>query len=240
MTINEERQLRNYITGLVKESIKESTWDPFLKKETQILYVSKEEEGGYVAYDPKLKKKAFVPEDMVVAHNPEDIIRIDYEDYKRLFLDEPEESEEDIDIAGIDDAEDYNDYEDEDDAGIMARVHQMMESMARDAVREYLSESKKGGKKYNKAGSKRAGKKGAEKKGNKDKTISAFLNSDGVNAAAYAYKLYGAKTPEEKAAARSKLYKKAKGKKNDTGVPYKFNSRELSRLQNYSKDKTLK
>ena len=238
MTINEERQLRNYITGLVKKSLNEM-WDPFLEKDTKMLYVSKEEEGGYVAYDPKLKKKAFVPEDMVVSHNPEDVIRIDSEDYNRLFLDEPEESEEDI--AGIEgDEEDYNDYEDEDDAGIMARVHQMMESMARDAVKEYLSESKKGGKKYNKAGSKRTGKKGAEKKGNKDKTISAFLNSDGVNAAAYAYKLYGAKTPAQKAAARSKLYKKAKGKKNDTGVPYKFNSKELSRLQNYSKDKTLK
>lgn len=232
MTINEERQLRNYITGLVKKSLNEM-WDPFLGKDTKMLYVSKEEEGGYVAYDPKLKKKAFVPEDMVVSHNPEDVIRIDSEDYKRLFLDEPEENEENIDIAGIE-----GDEDEESDMPYVLR--NMMESMARDAVKEYLSESKKGGKKYNKPGSKRAGKKGAEKKGNKDKTISAFLNSDGVNAAAYAYKLYGAKTPSQKAAARSKLYKKAKGKKNDTGVPYKFNSKELSRLQNYSKDKTLK
>lgn len=201
MTINEEKQLRNYITGLVKEAI--------MKEDINDLM------GMYDGEDGPTN--------------------------------EPDWEEDDEDIAGIESDEEYDDYgdekyddyEDEDDAGIMARVHHMFESMARDAVKEYLAESK-GGKKYNKPGSKRKGKKGAEKKGNKDKTISAFLNSDGVNAAAYAYKLYGAKTPSEKAAARSKLYKKAKGKKNDTGVPYKFNSKELSRLQNYSKDKTLK
>ncbi len=61
-------------------------------------------------------------------------------------------------------------------------------------------------------------------------TLLNWLNDDTVNQAAIAYELEGADTEEEKASARSKFYKKAKGEKNDNGVPYKFNNRELNTI----------
>ena len=78
-----------------------------------------------------------------------------------------------------------------------------------------------------------------EKTSSKDKTIVSQLNADGTNAAHYYYKLYGVEngTDAQKAAARSKGYKKAKGKKNDTGVPYKFTSKERNRLNSLLTDR---
>lgn len=133
----------------------------------------------------------------------------------------------DDEYFGADDDEDEED-DDEEIAGLN-ELRQLTESMARDAVSEILME-KKGGKKYNKKGSKRKNKK--EKSSSRDKTVISKLNADGTNAAHYFYKLYGVEngTEAEKAAARSKGYKKAKGKKNDTGVPYKFTSKERNRL----------
>lgn len=78
---------------LVRESINEM-WDPFLKKDTVLLYVSpesdveSEEKGGFEAYDRRTKKTLFVPKEMVLSHNPEECLRIDYKDYKRLLGDE--------------------------------------------------------------------------------------------------------------------------------------------------------
>ena len=61
-------------------------------------------------------------------------------------------------------------------------------------------------------------------------TVLNWLNDDTVNQAAIAYELEGAETEEEKASARSIFYKKAKGEKNDNGVPYKFDNRELNTI----------
>ena len=124
--------------------------------------------------------------------------------------------------------DDGNIYDDE-IAGL-DELRQLTESMARQALTEILSESKKKkGKRKNKK----------EKTSSKDKTVVSKLNADGTNAAHYFYKLYGVEngTDAEKAAARSKGYKKAKGKKNDTGVPYKFTSKERNRLNSLLTDR---
>ena len=194
MTINEKKQLSDYIKGLVRESLNEMPLP-----------------------DGFFQGREDLPDDLEGSEEDE----MDDEDEK-LFNDEDEYP-----------------YEDEDDSGIMARLHYMMESMARDAVTEILME-KKGGKGWkNKKSKDNKRKSKKEKTSSKDKASIDFLKSDGVNAAAYAYKLYGAKTEKEKASARSKLYKKRDGKKNDTGVPYKFNSKEAARLINLSKNKEL-
>ena len=112
----------------------------------------------------------------------------------------------------------------------------LCEGMARKAVSEYLNESKNKSKSKKSDSKKKSSK---SKSSSRDTTINNKLNSDGINAAAYYYKLYGVEngTDAEKASARSKGYKKAKGKKNDTGVPYKFSSKERNRLSSLLKDK---
>lgn len=122
------------------------------------------------------------------------------------------------------------DDDDEEIAGIN-ELRRLAESYARQSVKQILSEGKK------KKGKKRKNKK--EKTSSKDKTVISQLNADGTNAAHYFYKLYGVEngTDAEKAAARSKGYKKAKGKKNDTGVPYKFSSKERNRLSSLLTDR---
>ena len=128
--------------------------------------------------------------------------------------------------------EDEDEEDDDEEIAGLNELRQLTESMARDAVSEILMEKKggKGWKNHKKGSKKRKNKK--EKTSSKDKTVISKLNADGTNAAHYFYKLYGVEngTEAEKAAARSKGYKKAKGKKNDTGVPYKFTSKERNRL----------
>lgn len=130
-----------------------------------------------------------------------------------------------------DEAPDVSDepvYDDE-PAGL-DELRQLAEGYARSAVKGILMEKKKKNKK-------RKNKK--EKTSSKDKTIVSQLNADGTNAAHYFYKLYGVEngTEAQKASARSKGYKKAKGKKNDTGVPYKFTSKERNRLSSLLTDR---
>lgn len=136
----------------------------------------------------------------------------DLDDIENQWQSDPDmESDDDDEIAGLDE------------------LRQLAESFARDSVRRILSEGKKKKKRKNKK----------EKTSSKDKTVVSQLNADGTNAAHYFYKLYGVEngTETEKAAARSKGYKKAKGKKNDTGVPYKFNSKERNRLSSLLTDR---
>lgn len=179
MTINEKKQLSEYIKGFVKESMNELYGDEFKSFVTKPYGVSDEE-----------------------YFNQED------------EEDDDEGGEETDNIAGLNE------------------LRQLTESMAREAVSGILMEKKKKDK-----GTKRKNKK--EKSSSKDKTVVSKLNADGTNAAHYFYKLYGVEngTDAEKAAARSKGYKKAKGKKNDTGVPYKFSSKERNRLNSLLTDR---
>ena len=129
-----------------------------------------------------------------------------------------------------DEAPDVSDEPDDDKPAGLDELRQLAEGYARSAVKGILMEKKK------KKGKR---KKKKEKTSSKDKTIVSQLNADGTNAAHYYYKLYGVEngTEAQKAAARSKGYKKAKGKKNDTGVPYKFTSKERNRLNSLLTDR---
>ena len=181
MTLNEKKQLTNYIKGLVRESIGEMDSMPSW--------------------------------------------------WNDQYGDEPLD-DEDLDL-GLGEEPDMGDDEfmdDEDDIAGLNELRTLAESMARDSFSRILSEKKK------KDGKR---KKKKEKTSSKDKTVVSKLNADGTNAAHYYYKLYGVEngTEEEKAAARSKGYKKAKGKKNDTGVPYKFSSKERNRLSSLLTDR---
>ena len=191
MTINEKKQLKNYIKGLIRESI------------------------GEMESMPKFWNDAY----------GEDIEDIDPED--EGFYDDKVEGYDD-DFEGGD--KPYNDEPDDDEIAGLNELRRLAESFARESVARLLSESKKKkGKRKNKK----------EKTSSKDKTVVSQLNADGTNAAHYFYKLYGVEngTDAQKASARSKGYKKAKGKKNDTGVPYKFTSKERNRLSSLLTDR---
>lgn len=146
------------------------------------------------------------------------------------------EDPEDFDFNNVDD-DDFDDEDYEQDYGIY-ELRKLCEGMARNAVSNMLME-KKGGKGWKNKSKDKKRKNKKEKTSSKDKTIVSKLNADGTNAAHYFYKLYGVEngTEAEKASARSKGYKKAKGKKNDTGVPYKFTSKERNRLNSLLTDK---
>lgn len=167
---------------------------------------------------------------------PSDINK-DYRTEKDVLDNEKAESDRyDRPFGDLDDTENMwngdpdleSDDDDEEIAGL-DELRRLAESYARDSVRSILSEGKKKKKRKNKK----------EKTSSKDKTVVSQLNADGTNAAHYFYKLYGVEngTEAEKASARSKGYKKAKGKKNDTGVPYKFNSKERNRLSSLLTDR---
>ena len=116
----------------------------------------------------------------------------------------------------------------------MRALRSLCENIAREAVGRYVTEGKKKGSKKSKKSKKE---KSSKSLNSQEKTIMTKLNSDGVNAASYYYKLYNAKTDAEKAAARSKGYKKAKGKKNSTGARYRFTSKERNKLNSMLTDK---
>lgn len=209
MTINEKKQLSNYIKGLVRESLGEMDSMPnWWNKQYGDEF---DDENGF--------------------ENNE--IDIDEPEEGNDFwneMDGPGRHYEGPDVDGNDDPV-YDDEEDDDDIAGINELRRLAESYARQAVSNILSESKSKIKK-------RKNKK--EKTSSKDKTVVSQLNADGTNAAHYYYKLYGVEngTEAEKAAARSKGYKKAKGKKNDTGVPYKFSSKERNRLSSLLTDRS--
>lgn len=239
MTLNEKKQLTNYIKGLVRESINEmplpdgffqgakdlpnnGPYAEFGGSMPKILKIYKDQHPeGVIAINPDDRSdKVFIPADAIKTWK-EDYVAVSQKDFDKYFGGE----EEDEDNGILDNMK----QDDEEPAGIN-ELRQLAESMARQALTEILSENKKKkGKRKNKK----------EKTSSKDKTVVSKLNSDGTNAAHYFYKLYGVEngTETEKAAARSKGYKKAKGKKNDTGVPYKFTSKERNRLNSLLTDR---
>ena len=255
MTINEKRQLTNYIKGLVMESFNAANpYAEFGGSTPKVLriYQDKHPE-GVIAINPEVGKndpnrKVFIPADIIKIWK-EDYVAIsqkDYDDYCGQEEDFPDEENDFWEEMGHEQpgrhyegpdvtTADYDtfgspEYSEKDKPAGLDELRQLAESMARQALTEILSESKKKkGKRKNKK----------EKTSSKDKTVVSKLNSDGTNAAHYFYKLYGVEngTEAEKAAARSKGYKKAKGKKNDTGVPYKFTSKERNRLNSLLTDR---
>lgn len=209
MTINEKKQLSNYIKGLVRESLGEID----MPKWHNELYGINDEDGFE---DDEASDFEF--DDEMDTHN-------DF--WEEMGKSQPGRHYEGPDI------EDKPVYADEENDEAIAGINELRslaESYARQSVARILSEGKKKkGKRKNKK----------EKTSSKDKTVISQLNADGTNAAHYYYKLYGVEngTEAQKAAARSKGYKKAKGKKNDTGVPYKFSSKERNRLSSLLTDR---
>jgi hypothetical protein len=65
------------------QSIKESNFgiDPAAK----MLYVSAEKDGGVIAFDPKTRRKAFIPREEILSNNPEEIIRVSAGTFAKYF-----------------------------------------------------------------------------------------------------------------------------------------------------------
>jgi hypothetical protein len=217
MTINEKKQLSNYIKGLVRESLGEIDMPKWHNELYGINDEDFEDESGF----DNDEAEDFDFTDEPDTHN-------DF--WEEMGKSQPGRHYEGPDVDGNDDPV-YDDEKDDDEIAGINELRQLAESYARQSVAQILSESKK------KKKGKRKNKK--EKTSSKDKTIVSQLNADGTNAAHYYYKLYGVEngTEAQKAAARSKGYKKAKGKKNDTGVPYKFSSKERNRLSSLLTDR---
>ena len=217
MTINEKRQLSNYIKNLVRESLGEMdsmpSWWNDKYGSTMDLNDDEGLEGGH--YDDDIE--GFPDE-----HN-------DF--WEEMGKSQPGRHYEGPDVDGNDDPV-YSDEEDDDEPAGLDELRQLAESYARESVAQILSEKRGGWK--NKGKKSKKGKKGNPKKtGSDEKSIMDRLNSDSVNAAHYFYKLYGVEngTEAEKASARSKGYKKSKGK----AMPgkhgyYRFNSKERNKL----------
>ena len=247
MTINEEKQLRNYIKRLVRESIGEmdsmpSWWNnqygggPLdnegLDLDDELDAMSRPTEDGELPGPEDLRPNdGYVP-----FHVRKYNDRTADERMAEKFADEKAESDRyEKPFGDLDDTENQWAPEpgledDDDDIAGLNELRTLAESMARDSFRRIIAEKKSDDGKR---------KKKKEKTSSKDKTVLSKLNADGTNAAHYFYKLYGVEngTEDEKAAARSKGYKKAKGKKNDTGVPYKFSSKERNRLSSLLTDR---
>ena len=216
MTINEKKQLSNYIKGLVRESLGEMDSMPSWWNDK---YGHDDEMDGFE--NDEIDDYDYSNEEIPDKHN-------DF--WEEMGKSQPGRHYEGPDVDGNDDPV-YNDEKDDEEIAGINELRQLAESYARQSVAQILSESKK------KKKGKRKNKK--EKTSSKDKTVVSQLNADGTNAAHYFYKLYGVEngTEAQKAAARSKGYKKAKGKKNDTGVPYKFTSKERNRLSSLLTDR---
>ena len=214
MTINEKKQLSNYIKGLVRESLGEMDSMPSWWNDKY-------------GYDDEMD--GFENDEIDDYNHSEEKIPDEHNDFwEEMGKSQPGRHYEGPDVDGNDDPV-YADEPDDDEPAGLDELRQLAEGDARSAVKSNLMEKKKKKKRKNKK----------EKTSSKDKTIVSQLNADGTNAAHYYYKLYGVEngTDAQKAAARSKGYKKAKGKKNDTGVPYKFTSKERNRLNSLLTDR---
>ena len=237
MTLNEKKQLTNYIKGLVRESLNEMPLPSGHFQATDDLPEPKSFDATrpYAGFDGSMPKMLKIYKDQ----HPEGVIAINPADRSKVFIpadaikvwkeDYVVISQEDFGKYCVRQEEDVPDSEEDKPAGL-DELRQLAESYARQSLAQILSEGKK---------KKKRRKNKKEKTSSKDKTVVSRLNSDGTNAAHYFYKLYGVEngTDAEKAAARSKGYKKAKGKKNDTGVPYKFTSKERNRLNSLLTDR---
>ena len=207
MTINEKKQLTNYIKVLVRESLGEMDSMPRWWNNQYGVEDDDELKDGY--YDDVVIDDRKPGDEAELDADPEWEQKPDWPYPGSTIKDDPIEDDEDDEPAGLDE------------------LRQLVESFARDSVAQLLYE-KKGGWKKNGKGNKK-GK--SEKKSSSEKTLMAHLNNDSVNAAHYYYKLFGAKTDAEKAAARSLGYKKAKGEKTPNKKRhYRFTPKERNKL----------
>lgn len=212
MTINEKRQLSNYIKGLVREALGEvdmPKWHNDLYGTNDEDYFEDGSENDEIGDGNEFWHENDRPESRRSRYEGPDV------------EDEPvwNDEKDDEDPAGIT----------SDKAAGLDELRMLAEAYARESVSRILSEKKGGWKKGKKGKKGEKGKKGGgEKKSSSEKTLMDRLNNDAVNAAHYYYKLWPNK---DKDSARGLGYKKAKGEKtpNKKGI-YRFTPKERNKL----------
>lgn len=231
MTINEEKQLKNYIKGLIRESIEE---EHDIDDDTYFggglpddngkadydepdfdAYDAEDDMEGYVPPVPEFMSKEYMKWAQMVADRLMNKFgrEVAVDEWRKLTdTDDMEESMRRF-------TEYWNSHHSLAGRLGLEEVRNLCENMAREAMQNIIEEGKK-----------KTRKKKSGKSNTKNKTVLSKLNSKAVNSADYYYRLYGAKTKKQKAAARSLGYKKAKGERNDNGDPYSFTPAELTRL----------
>ena len=79
----DDKYLEETVRNVVKKVIKESNFG--IDPDAKMLYVSGEKEDGVIAFDPRTKRKAFIPAEEILSNNPEDIIRVSAETFAKYF-----------------------------------------------------------------------------------------------------------------------------------------------------------
>ena len=79
----DDQRLEEAVKRVLKRTLAEANFgiDPAAK----MLYVAREENGGVIAFDPRTKKKAFVPAEEILSNNPENIIRVSAGTFAKYF-----------------------------------------------------------------------------------------------------------------------------------------------------------
>ena len=233
MTIKEEKQIKNYIKGLVREAIEHDIDD-------DTYYggglPDEYEDPGFDFGDPdddmeenippvpKFMSKEYMKWAQMVADRLMNKFgrEVSVDEWRKLT--DTDDMEENMRRF----TEYWNIHHSRAGRLGLEEVRNLCENMAREAITQILEAKKNGGK--------RKKKKTTGKSSSKSKTVLDKLNSKATNSADYYYRLYGAKTKKDKAAARSLGYKKAKGERNDNGDAYHFTSSELARLSSMMGD----
>lgn len=79
----DDQYLEEAVNRVLRRTLTEENFgiDPAAK----MLYVAKEVGNGVIAFDPRTKKKSFVPAEEILSNNPEDIIRVSASTYEKCF-----------------------------------------------------------------------------------------------------------------------------------------------------------
>jgi hypothetical protein len=79
----DDQYLEEAVSRVLRRTLTEENFgiDPAAKT----LYVAREEDGGVIAFDPRTKRKAFVPAEEILSNNPEDIIRVSAGTFAKYF-----------------------------------------------------------------------------------------------------------------------------------------------------------
>ena len=79
----DDQYLEEAVSRVLRRTLTEGNFgiDPAAKT----LYVAGEKDGGVIAFDPRTKRKAFIPAEEILSNNPEDIIRVSAGTFAKYF-----------------------------------------------------------------------------------------------------------------------------------------------------------
>ena len=79
----DDQYLEETVRKVLRHALTEGNFgiDPAAK----MLYVAREEDGGVIAFDPRTKRKAFIPAEEILSNNPENVIRVSAGTFARYF-----------------------------------------------------------------------------------------------------------------------------------------------------------